>query len=211
MRSLPTRVITRPLCWQRVEQSTPYRGYIPEPKRPRGRRWTDKPAEQQQAVYNNRRRSKRSRHKKLQRLRSERVERSFAHVCETGGARRTWLRGIDKVRKRYLIAAAARNLSLLMRKLFQMGDSARTAGQACLFRACPGDASCQLGRPACRQRHKTISSPIVRVWLGDIRRGNKKVFGVRDRDMFNGLLAPVRFCERRSWRLFSLSETSNCN
>ena len=35
------------------------------------------------------------------------MERTFAHVCETGGARRTWLRGADKVHKRYLIAAAA--------------------------------------------------------------------------------------------------------
>jgi transposase len=59
--------------------------------------------------------------KKLQRLRSERVERSFAHVCETGGARRTWLHGIDKVRKRYQIAAAAHNLGVLMRHLFGIG------------------------------------------------------------------------------------------
>ncbi len=59
--------------------------------------------------------------KKLQRLRSERVERSFAHVCETGGARRTWLAGIDKVRKRYLMSAAAHNLGVVMRTLFKMG------------------------------------------------------------------------------------------
>lgn len=115
------------------EQATPYRCYIPEPKQPHGRRWTDKPAEQQQAVYNNRRRSKRSRHKKLQRLRSERVERSFAHVCETGGARRTRLRGIEKVRKRHLMAAAARNLSLLMRKLFQMGTARGLQGNLAAF------------------------------------------------------------------------------
>jgi hypothetical protein len=57
----------------------------------------------------------------LQRLRSERVERTFAHVCETGGARRTWLRGIDKVRKRYAIAAMAHNLGCIMRELFGMG------------------------------------------------------------------------------------------
>ena len=59
--------------------------------------------------------------RKLQRLRSERVERTFAHVCETGGARRTWLTGIENVRKRYLISAAAHNLGLLMRSLFKMG------------------------------------------------------------------------------------------
>lgn len=59
--------------------------------------------------------------KRLQRLRSELTERSFAHVCETGGARRCWLQGMLKVTKRYLLQVAARNLSLIMRKLFGMG------------------------------------------------------------------------------------------
>src|SRR6185503_13078713 len=68
-----------------------------------------------------RRRAQGNRGRKLQRLRSERLERSFAHVCETGGARRTWLIGIENVRKRYLISAAAHNLGLLMRSLFKMG------------------------------------------------------------------------------------------
>jgi hypothetical protein len=39
-------------------------------------------------VINNRRRTRCARSKRLQRLRSERGERSFAHVCDTGGARR---------------------------------------------------------------------------------------------------------------------------
>jgi hypothetical protein len=59
--------------------------------------------------------------KRLQRLRSELTERSFAHVCKTGGARRCWLQGMAKVTKRYLLQVAARNLSLIMRKLFGMG------------------------------------------------------------------------------------------
>ncbi|QDU27163.1 hypothetical protein ETAA8_22480 [Anatilimnocola aggregata] len=80
-----------------------------------------KPPEQKAAVYANRRRTRGERGKQLQRLRSEKMERTFAHVCETGGARRTWLTGIDKLRKRYLIAAAAHNLSVLMRVLFKMG------------------------------------------------------------------------------------------
>jgi transposase len=104
-----------------LNQHTPYRTYIPEPERKHDRTWTDKPPQQQTAVYANRRRTRGARGKKLQRLRSELTERTFAHVCETGGARRTWLIGIDKVRKRYLIAAAAHNLGCLMRKLFQMG------------------------------------------------------------------------------------------
>ena len=97
------------------------RTYIPEPKSRHPRRWTDKPAEHQRSVVNNRRRMKRAKGKQLQRERSEKVERSFAHVCETGGARRTWLAGLEKINKRYLIVAAARNLGLLMLNLFGIG------------------------------------------------------------------------------------------
>jgi transposase len=104
-----------------LREHTPYRSYIPEPERPHPCVWTDKPPEQRAAVIANRRRSRGKRGRKLQRLRSERVERTFAHVCETGGARRTWLTGIEKVRKRYLLSAAAHNLGILMRSLFKMG------------------------------------------------------------------------------------------
>jgi hypothetical protein len=97
------------------------RTYIAEPARKKHWDWQDRSWAQQQAVCGNHRRMKGARAKRLQRLRSERVERSFAHVCETGGARRTWLRGLDKVKKRYQITAAARNLGLLMRKLFGVG------------------------------------------------------------------------------------------
>ena len=98
-----------------------WRTYVPEPKRPHRSDWTDKPAAHKAAVYANRRRVRGGRSKRLQRLRSERTERSFAHVCETGGGRRTWLRGLKKIRKRYLIQVAARNLGLILRKLFGVG------------------------------------------------------------------------------------------
>ena len=116
---------------------TPCRTYIAEPKLPAGqrRKWTDKPAGQRRAVYANRRRGRGKRGRRLQRRRSERVERTFAHVCETGGARRTWLRGIDKVRKRYLLAAAAHNLGCLMRHLFGMGTPRGLQGIAGLLAA----------------------------------------------------------------------------
>ena len=97
------------------------RTYIPEPRRPHPSRWADKPAEQRRAVLNNHRRVRRTKSKKLQRRRSEVVERTFAHVCETGGARRTWLRGLVDVNKRYKIAAAAHNLGRLMRRLTGFG------------------------------------------------------------------------------------------
>jgi transposase len=115
-------------------EETPYRTYIAEPKLPAGKShiWIDKPSEQRNAVYANRRRIRGVRGKRLQRQRSEKVERTFAHVCETGGARRTWLRGIGKVHKRYLMAAAAHNLGRLMRELFGMGTprGLQRAGEA---------------------------------------------------------------------------------
>ena len=113
-------------------EETPYRMYAAEPVLPQGnqRDWTDKPETQQAAFRANRRRVRGARGRKLQRQRSEKVERSFAHVCETGGARRTWLRGIGKVRKRYLIAAVAHNLGCLMRSLFGIGTPRSWPGAA---------------------------------------------------------------------------------
>jgi transposase len=99
------------------------RTYIAEPKFKDRRNWKNKPGEQRQAVTNNRRRVKGNRGRALQRKRSERVERSFAHVCGTGGSRRTWLRSIEKVRKRYMMSAMARNLGLVMRSLFGFGTA----------------------------------------------------------------------------------------
>jgi hypothetical protein len=63
----------------------------------------------------------RAKGKRLDRLRSERVERSFVHVCDTGGKHRSWLRGLEDVTKRYRIAAAAHNLGRIMRLLFGIG------------------------------------------------------------------------------------------
>jgi transposase len=96
------------------------RTYIPEPKRKK-RTWADKPESWRVATAANRRRVKGARSKRLQKKRSELVERSFAHVCETGGGRRTWLRGRVNVTKRYLIQAAAHNLGVVMRRLFGVG------------------------------------------------------------------------------------------
>ena len=97
------------------------RTYIPERQRKHDAVWTDKPSAWQRVVYGNRRRVRRGKGRKLQRLRSERCERSFAHVCDSGGMRRTWLRGLVNVAKRYLIAVAAHNLGRVLRKLFGIG------------------------------------------------------------------------------------------
>ena len=97
------------------------RTYIPERSYRGTRKWTDKPPEYKEAVYANRRRMQGERGKRLGRLRCEYVERTFAHLCETGAARRSWLRGLDKVNKRYLIHAAGRNLGVILRAKHGIG------------------------------------------------------------------------------------------
>jgi hypothetical protein len=59
--------------------------------------------------------------KRLMRRRGEYIERSFAHLYETGAMRRTHLRGRDNIRKRILIHAIAFNLSLVLRGMFEVG------------------------------------------------------------------------------------------
>lgn len=97
------------------------RTYIPEQRRTQQRAWTDKPPGWERAYRNNRRRVGGRRNKRLQKLRSEKVERSFAHVCETGGGRRSWLRGLLKVGTRYLMQVAGHNLGIIMRRVFGKG------------------------------------------------------------------------------------------
>jgi transposase len=95
------------------------RSYCSEPDRGR-RNWIGKP-EEKAAVYQNRRRIRGERGKRLLRQRGELVERSFAHMYETGAMRRTHLRFHDNIIKRLLIHAGAFNLSLIMRKLSGCG------------------------------------------------------------------------------------------
>jgi hypothetical protein len=95
--------------------------YIPEPQRKTEWDWSKRTDAERRAVTNNRQRTQRDYGRRLQRRRSEVVERSFAHVCETGGGRRTWLRGIDEVRKAHLLRAVAHNLGLVLRKLLGSG------------------------------------------------------------------------------------------
>ena len=97
------------------------RPYVPEPTSRHQRVWTDKPAGWKAAVYGNRRRTRGTRGRRLGRLRSEYAERSFAHLCETGGTRRLWLRGAENGAKWYLMRVAARNLCVIMRALFSIG------------------------------------------------------------------------------------------
>jgi transposase len=104
-----------------VNEALGIRTYIPEPKRKSPWKWNERTEAERRAVTGNHRRVRSERSKKLQRRRSELTERTFAHVCETGGARRCWLHGMLEVSKRYLMQVAARNLGLIMRKVFGMG------------------------------------------------------------------------------------------
>jgi hypothetical protein len=97
------------------------RTYIPERRSRHRSRWVDKPEGFQRAVYANRRRVRGAKSKRLQRRRSEVCERTFAHIGDTGGTRRSWLRGLPDVTKRYVIAAAAHNLGRLLRLLTGVG------------------------------------------------------------------------------------------
>jgi len=120
------------------------RAYVSEPDRGR-RKWDGKKAEQA-AVYGNRRRVRGERGKRLLRKRGELLERPFAHCYETGGMRRTHLRGHGKILKRLLIHVAGFNLGLVMRKVFGIGKP----------RVLQGAAAACLG----------VVSTLVRAWNG---------------------------------------------
>ena len=106
---------------QAFEDTHHLRGYISEPDRGR-RNWQGKDAARR-AVYANRQRVCGKRGKALMRKRGEVVERTFAHLYETGRMRRTHLRHHDNILKRLLIHAAGFNLSLVLRQAIGHGTA----------------------------------------------------------------------------------------
>jgi DDE family transposase len=99
---------------------------VSEPKH--GRRDWEGKRNERDAVYANRRRIRGQRGKRLMRKRGELIERSFAHVLETGGMRRTHLRGHLNILKRMLVHVGGFNLGLVMRKLTGSGKPRRLQG-----------------------------------------------------------------------------------
>jgi transposase len=95
------------------------RSYLPEPARGK-RNWEGKAVEQKR-THENRRRVRGSRGKRLQKIRSELTERTFAHMYETGAMRRVHLQNRKNILKRLLIHGAAFNLSLILRKVLGAG------------------------------------------------------------------------------------------
>ena len=85
------------------------------------------------AVYANRNRLRSGVGKEAMRKRAEMVERSFAHILDRGGMRRTWLRGRENVHKRYLIHVAGYNLGILMRLLIGAGTPKERAAPKTRF------------------------------------------------------------------------------
>ncbi|MDA1094429.1 MAG: transposase [Acidobacteria bacterium] len=146
------------------------RSYIAEPDR--GRRDWSKAADAQGPVYGNRRRI---RGRRLMRQRGERIERSFAHLYDTGGMRRTHLRGHTNILKRLLIHAGAFNLGLVMRHLIGIGTPRGLQGRvaaviAALF-ALMGLVRRRL--TAIASSHRLIAA--VRGWLTPLTRSAVKL------------------------------------
>jgi transposase len=101
------------------------RTVIAEPERKR-QKWEGQKAAQA-AVYANRRRLETKTAKGLMRRRGELVERSFAHLYNTGGMRRVHLRGKENIAKRVLLHASGFNLSLILRVVMGIGTARQAA------------------------------------------------------------------------------------
>ena len=152
--------------------------YVPARKRKKRRKWKKGQEAVQRAVANNRRRTRGRKGRALQRKRSEIVERSFAHVCDTGGVRRMSLRGLEKVKKRYVIRAAAYNLALLMRKLCGMGTPRGLAARSAVLVRALRSLLAHLLAPAPAREASQLRSPIhsrrIPTRSSRFRRGNGK-------------------------------------
>ena len=104
------------------------RAVIPEPKR-QARKWEEAQEAERAAVESTRERVASEEGRALLRQRSEKVERSMAHMYETGGMRRVYLRGHNNILKRLLVHACGYNLGVLMRSLTGVGTPRSLQGQ----------------------------------------------------------------------------------
>ena len=151
------------------------RSYIPEPERGR-RNWQGEgKAEEQKRTYENRRRVRGDRNKRLQKLRSELTERTFAHLYETGGMRRVHLQGRQNILKRLLVHGAAFNLSLVLRKVIGVGKPRRLQGLCLPLFTLLGRAFARFGKI-----QGSRSQPQATLW-------NKVT-------KFATLILPIRYC-----------------
>jgi transposase len=100
-------------------QAVGIRTAIPDPVK--DRRLDKLPTEQRRALRSAQQTLTSQSGRWLMRHRGEFCERSFVHVLDYGGARRTTLRGRENILKRYLVQAACLNLSILLRETLGIG------------------------------------------------------------------------------------------
>ena len=98
---------------------------------PLSNRRTDKLDQRERQVLRSARRAVGATYgKDLLKRRGMYIERSFAHLLDSGAARRTTLRGRINIKKRYLVQAMGVNLSLLLRHLTGVGTLKQTLASA---------------------------------------------------------------------------------
>jgi transposase len=105
-------------------QDAGVRTAIPDPVR--NRHVEKLPPEQRQALQAAERTCASASGRWLMNHRGEFGERTFVHVLDYGGARRTTLRGRENILKRYLVQAACLNLSILLRETLGIGTLKQT-------------------------------------------------------------------------------------
>lgn len=104
-----------------VLEDTGYTPLLAAPHVKGHRVWVGKEAGSAERYHRNRRRLRGKEGTEWMRLRGQYVERSFAHQCDRGTLRHTYLRGLENVNKSYLMRVAGQNLGVLMRKLLGAG------------------------------------------------------------------------------------------
>ena len=147
-----------------------YMTCIPE-RRSRGRRrWkrlahevgTEEACRLQRAFYENRRRLKSPLGKRLLGRPGQTIERSFAHVCETGGLRRLHLRGRQNISKRYQLYVGATNFGILLRRLIGTGTPRGLQGRnGVLCALLPALLSMLRLSLTLLRRHSRFSAPLA--------------------------------------------------
>ncbi len=146
-----------------------YRPCIPERKLRGGRRrWKRRARQlgsrrarrQQRAFYRNRRRVRSEAGKRLLRKRGETVERSFAHLLETGAMRRAHLRGRTNLGKRYHLHVAGANLGTILRTLLGMGTPRGLQGRSDAITTAASAFSSWFARSLAFLRCKTQRMPL---------------------------------------------------
>jgi transposase len=137
------------------------RSYISEPDRGR-QQWIDQHAERD-AVYANRRRIGGERGQQLMRQRGELLERPNALRYDTGGMRRTHLRGHDNILKRLLVHLAGSNLGLWMRTLTGIGTPRGLQGRLAAVLAFFLALRVVLRNPVTAHHHRALDLRLISI------------------------------------------------